>query len=66
MFNHYFLDGAKSQETCREFLTRDDGEGVIMVTDPPFGGMVDALASGVKWIMEMWRSNVTRRSRDVK
>nr|XP_054765566.1 rRNA N6-adenosine-methyltransferase ZCCHC4-like [Lytechinus pictus] len=59
MFNHYFLDGPTSQERCREFLRRDDGEGVVMVTDPPFGGMVDALASGVRWIMEMWRSNVT-------
>ncbi|XP_030841983.1 rRNA N6-adenosine-methyltransferase ZCCHC4-like [Strongylocentrotus purpuratus] len=65
MFNHYFLDGAQSQESCREFLTRDDGEGVVMVTDPPFGGMVDALASGVKWIMEMWRSNVTHVSRSL-
>ncbi|XP_054766618.2 rRNA N6-adenosine-methyltransferase ZCCHC4-like [Lytechinus pictus] len=63
MFNHYFLDGPTSQERCKEFLRRDDGEGVVMVTDPPFGGMVDALASGVRWIMEMWRSNVTHVGR---
>ena len=58
MFNHHFLDGAESQATCSQFLARDGGEGIVIVTDPPFGGLVHALASGVKWIMDVWKSNV--------
>ncbi|XP_071480779.1 rRNA N(6)-adenosine-methyltransferase ZCCHC4-like [Diadema antillarum] len=58
MFNHFFLDGSGSQETCREFLSRSGGRGVVVVTDPPFGGLVDVLASSVRWIMKMWQADV--------
>ncbi|XP_075355980.1 rRNA N(6)-adenosine-methyltransferase ZCCHC4 [Mycteria americana] len=55
MFNHYFFGGEAARETCRKFLYQDNGERVIMVTDPPFGGLVEALASSFKKLMAMWK-----------
>ncbi|KAF1471212.1 Zinc finger CCHC domain-containing protein 4, partial [Eudyptula minor novaehollandiae] len=55
MFNHYFFGGEAAHETCRKFLYQGSGERVIMVTDPPFGGLVEALASSFKKLMAMWK-----------
>lgn len=51
--NFCFLQAAR--ETCRKFLYEENGERVIMVTDPPFGGLVEALASSFKKLMAMWK-----------
>lgn len=51
--NFSFLQAAR--ETCRKFLYEENGERVIMVTDPPFGGLVEALASSFKKLMAMWK-----------
>lgn len=51
--NLCFLQAAR--ETCRKFLCEENGERVIIVTDPPFGGLVEALASSFKKLMAMWR-----------
>lgn len=51
--NLCFLQAAR--ETCRKFLYEENGQRVIMVTDPPFGGLVEALASSFKKLMAMWR-----------
>lgn len=37
------------------FLQEDKGEGVIMVTDPPFGGLVEPLAITFKKLIAMWK-----------
>lgn len=50
--NFWVLQAA--HETCRKFLYEENGERVIMVTDPPFGGLVEALASSFKKLMAMW------------
>nr|XP_041571614.1 rRNA N6-adenosine-methyltransferase ZCCHC4 isoform X2 [Taeniopygia guttata] len=55
MFNHHFFGGEAAREICRKFLCEGNGERVIMVTDPPFGGLVEALASSFKKLMAMWR-----------
>ncbi|XP_040525123.1 rRNA N6-adenosine-methyltransferase ZCCHC4 isoform X1 [Gallus gallus] len=55
MFNHYFFGGEAAHETCRKFLHQEKDERVIMVTDPPFGGLVEALASSFKKLMAMWK-----------
>ncbi|XP_068870419.1 rRNA N6-adenosine-methyltransferase ZCCHC4 isoform X2 [Aphelocoma coerulescens] len=55
MFNHHFFGGEAAHETCRKFLYEENGERVIMVTDPPFGGLVEALASSFKKLMAMWK-----------
>ncbi|XP_053108235.1 rRNA N6-adenosine-methyltransferase ZCCHC4 isoform X2 [Hemicordylus capensis] len=55
MFNHYFFGGEVAYEVCQAFLQQDKGKDVIMVTDPPFGGLVEALAFSFKKLIEMWR-----------
>ncbi|XP_069058258.1 rRNA N6-adenosine-methyltransferase ZCCHC4 isoform X1 [Pleurodeles waltl] len=55
MFNHHFFGGEEAREICRNFLQLDNGEGVIMVTDPPFGGLVEPLAHSFKKLVAMWR-----------
>ncbi|XP_044152496.1 rRNA N6-adenosine-methyltransferase ZCCHC4 isoform X3 [Bufo gargarizans] len=56
MFNHHFFGGEASQKICQKFLQEDDGRGVIMVTDPPFGGLVEPLAFSFKKIRDMWKT----------
>lgn len=55
MFNHHFFDGKAALEVCRAFLQEEEGEGVIMVTDPPFGGLVEPLAITFKKLIAMWK-----------
>lgn len=56
MFNHHFFGGEAAQNICQKFLQEDDGQGVIMVTDPPFGGLVEPLAFSFKKMSDMWRT----------
>ncbi|XP_068925085.1 rRNA N6-adenosine-methyltransferase ZCCHC4 isoform X2 [Petaurus breviceps papuanus] len=55
MFNHHFFDGKAALEICRKFLQEDKGVGLILVTDPPFGGLVESLAVTFRKLMDMWR-----------
>ncbi|XP_077992631.1 rRNA N(6)-adenosine-methyltransferase ZCCHC4-like isoform X2 [Glandiceps talaboti] len=56
MFNHHFFDGADSLKTFQDFLLQNGGQGIVMVTDPPFGGLVEVLAFTVKRIMAAWKA----------
>lgn len=49
----YLLQAAL--EVCKAFLQEEEGEGVIMVTDPPFGGLVEPLAITFKKLIAMWK-----------
>ncbi|XP_048220772.1 rRNA N6-adenosine-methyltransferase ZCCHC4 isoform X2 [Perognathus longimembris pacificus] len=55
MFNHHFFDGKAALDVCRAFLQEDAGDGVIMVTDPPFGGLVEPLAITFKKLIAIWK-----------
>ncbi|XP_053314317.1 rRNA N6-adenosine-methyltransferase ZCCHC4 isoform X2 [Spea bombifrons] len=55
MFNHHFFGGEAAQSICQKFLREDDGRGVIMVTDPPFGGLVEPLAFSFKRLRDLHR-----------
>uniref|UniRef100_A0A8C5LU77 Zinc finger CCHC-type containing 4 n=1 Tax=Leptobrachium leishanense TaxID=445787 RepID=A0A8C5LU77_9ANUR len=66
MFNHHFFGGEAAQSMCQKFLEEDDGEGVIMVTDPPFGGLVEPLAFSFHRLQEMHRgSSVTDKCKQL-
>uniref|UniRef100_A0A8D2J852 rRNA N(6)-adenosine-methyltransferase ZCCHC4 n=1 Tax=Varanus komodoensis TaxID=61221 RepID=A0A8D2J852_VARKO len=54
MFNHYFFAGKGAYDVCQKFLQQDKGKDVIMVADPPFGGLVEALAFSFKKLIAMW------------
>ncbi|KAM8939527.1 rRNA N(6)-adenosine-methyltransferase ZCCHC4 [Pelodytes ibericus] len=57
MFNHHFFGGEASRSICQKFLQEDNGERVIMVTDPPFGGLVEPLAFSFKRLREIHRGD---------
>ncbi|XP_071234170.1 rRNA N(6)-adenosine-methyltransferase ZCCHC4-like isoform X1 [Salvelinus alpinus] len=54
MFNHHFFGGQAASGVLRAFLGEEDGEKVIMVSDPPFGGLVKPLAHSFSQISETW------------
>nr|XP_002738407.1 PREDICTED: zinc finger CCHC domain-containing protein 4-like [Saccoglossus kowalevskii] len=59
MFNHHFFDGDESEKYFQDFLHRNGGDGVVVVTDPPFGGLVEVLAFTIKRIMMLWHKDKT-------
>ncbi|PVD19581.1 hypothetical protein C0Q70_20071 [Pomacea canaliculata] len=56
MFNHYFFD-SKGESIFLSFL-HDGGKGVVLVSDPPFGGMVEPLVATFRKIEQSWQRNV--------
>nr|XP_039248422.1 rRNA N6-adenosine-methyltransferase ZCCHC4-like isoform X2 [Styela clava] len=49
MFNHYFID--ESFDKLRNFVEKSESHSrICLVLDPPFGGLVDAIANTLKWI----------------
>ncbi|XP_028285367.1 rRNA N(6)-adenosine-methyltransferase ZCCHC4 [Parambassis ranga] len=52
MFNHHFFGGEAPSTILKAFLT---GEKVVMVADPPFGGLVKPLANSFSLISQTWR-----------
>ncbi|KAM9425605.1 rRNA N(6)-adenosine-methyltransferase ZCCHC4 isoform 2-T2 [Pholidichthys leucotaenia] len=55
MFNHHFFDGEASVAVLNSFLSESGEEKVLMVADPPFGGLVKPLARSFSLISQMWR-----------
>ncbi|KAM4714269.1 rRNA N(6)-adenosine-methyltransferase ZCCHC4 [Anableps anableps] len=55
MFNHHFFGGEASRAVLDAFLTELDGDKVVMVADPPFGGLVKPLANSFSLISQTWR-----------
>lgn len=55
MFNHFFFDNQDSQQVLKSFLRESAEEHVVLVMDPPFGGLVEVLANTVKQIWAIWK-----------
>ncbi|XP_044731052.1 rRNA N6-adenosine-methyltransferase ZCCHC4, partial [Chrysoperla carnea] len=49
-FNHYFFEGKLSETVFNDYLKTDNGNGIAIVTDPPFGGRIEALSDGIQKI----------------
>ncbi|XP_061923030.1 rRNA N6-adenosine-methyltransferase ZCCHC4 isoform X1 [Entelurus aequoreus] len=56
MFNHHFFDSEGSSAELQTFLREGDGEKVVMVADPPFGGLVRPLANSFSLMSRTWRT----------
>ncbi|XP_020557630.1 zinc finger CCHC domain-containing protein 4 isoform X2 [Oryzias latipes] len=56
MFNHHFFDGRAASDVLDAFIREDDGKKVVMVADPPFGGLVKPLAGSFSLISQTWRA----------
>ena len=52
MFNHYFFRGR--QDAYKKFLSHSTCDEIILVTDPPFGGLVAVIAHTIRRIMADW------------
>ena len=63
MFNHYFFNDTQNEETFTRFITETEDKHVAIVTDPPFGGLVEVLASTIKRIMTTWKDLSLRSSK---
>ncbi|KAF7644414.1 hypothetical protein LDENG_00222410 [Lucifuga dentata] len=55
MFNHHFFGGKASGEALQAFLRAPEGENIVMVADPPFGGLVKPLANSFSLISQTWK-----------
>ena len=56
MFNHHFFE-PQAEARFRSFL-REAGAGLVLVTDPPFGGMVEPLVATFAKVEETWKAEV--------
>jgi hypothetical protein len=52
MFNHHFFKEDLSKQQLQSFLKNSKQKSLLIVLDPPFGGLVEVLAASVK---KMWR-----------
>ena len=55
-FNHHFFE-PQAEARFKSFL-REAGAGLVLVTDPPFGGMVEPLVATFTKIEETWKAEV--------
>ncbi|XP_031441060.1 rRNA N6-adenosine-methyltransferase ZCCHC4 [Clupea harengus] len=55
MFNHHFFGGKEPAGVFLDFLREEEGSKVVMVTDPPFGGLVKPLAHSFRQMADAWR-----------
>ncbi|KAJ8262121.1 hypothetical protein GJAV_G00162470 [Gymnothorax javanicus] len=54
MFNHHFFH-SKGEAVFKAFLSEESSENIVLVADPPFGGLVKPLAHSFSRISAMWR-----------
>ena len=57
MFNHFFFGNNASREVFISFVRR---EKLVLVMDPPFGGLAEVLSISVKKIWDVWRQSPFR------
>ena len=65
LFNNYFFDGPKAEKIFTNFVRQSTRDSIVVVMDPPFGGLVQAMANTIENISQMWRnlSNVSDESK---
>lgn len=60
MFNHYFFE-EEGKKVLVDFLQSNEDD-LILIMDPPFGGLVQVLAVTVNKIWKLWRECSTVKS----
>lgn len=53
MFNHHFLEGKKGEKKLISFIDKSEKSQLVMVIDPPFGGVIEALNESIQKINEI-------------
>lgn len=52
MFNSFFYS-SNGEDACRKFLSNSAESKTAIVVDPPFGGLAEILARGIKHLWDM-------------
>ena len=55
MFNHHFFGGDVGKAKYLQFL-KEAGTGLVVITDPPFGGKVELISHTLDMIAKEWRN----------
>lgn len=55
MFNHHFFENDTDYEVYLKFMQCDANENLILIMDPPFGGLVEVLANNYLKISAQWK-----------
>ena len=58
MFNSFFYSSS-GEEICKDFLSQEAGGKTAIVIDPPFGGLAEVLAKGIKHLWDMAKKGKT-------
>ena len=53
MFNHHFFGGDLAESLLEDFLQHSEPKSILIVLDPPFGGLVEVLVASVKKIWKL-------------
>ncbi|CAL9694474.1 unnamed protein product [Knipowitschia caucasica] len=56
MFNHHLFGAKASRDVLQGFLCESEGERLVMVADPPFGGLVKPLANSFSLLSQAWEA----------
>ena len=54
MFNNFFFDAGENEIMISEFISGSEPDEILIILDPPFGGLVNVLA---KTITSLWKSS---------
>jgi len=56
MFNNFFFDSSCGEETLVSFLRGTAKEDVLLLIDPPFGGLMSLLGMTIKKVWALWNT----------
>ena len=53
LFTSFFYDTSDGQKYCEHFLHSETHDKIVLIIDPPFGGMTDIIANTMRqlWMM---------------
>ncbi|XP_035229128.1 rRNA N6-adenosine-methyltransferase ZCCHC4-like isoform X2 [Stegodyphus dumicola] len=55
LFNNHFFGGESSKKKFFKFLTEGSEEKTVILLDPPFGGLIDAISHTLKKMNKLWQ-----------
>lgn len=53
MFNGFFFNNSNGEQILHEFICNGEPDKVLLICDPPFGGLVNILAKTFKNIWKL-------------
>lgn len=60
MFNGFFYSGEEGEQSLKRFVQSVPKENILLIVDPPFGGLLNALKTGVEVIWKLLEHGMRR------